>query len=312
MPWKALGTGQPNSALVGGLVFNRRTLRGSLVFRSDLDSSDKIRFVHPGRKQKADDVLEDWDSSPFIYIDQMMRPHILTRIKDETVATWEYTRFRAEANALITHDDKVRLVDLPPPRMQEYDVAEDKEVAGDVVTVPQAPTLDDGIASAALPAQSFEEAIDAMRSEEYDRAIPFFRSLTSKRPNYHIGWLRLGVALREKAVRLTDDDNDAARYLNEAVEAFTKASGHIDTDYKAEAFYHRSKAHYHLARRMQEDREQRSAAVKDADQACKLSADPEYARWREHLERLGFLDFAVPANSSGTGGAVNHVTQNAA
>jgi hypothetical protein len=311
LPWKVFGSGQPSSALVGGLLFNRRTLRGSLVFRSDLEPSDKIRFVHPGRKPKAEEVLEDWDSSPFIYIDQMMRPHILTRIKDETVATWEYTRFRAEANALITYDDKLRLADLPPPRVQEYDVDEDKEVAGDVVSA-QAPTPVDGVASTPLAAQTFEEAIDAMRSEEYDRAIPFFRGLTNKRPNYHIGWLRLGVALREKAVRLIDNDEEAARYLNDAIEAFTKASGHIDTDYKAEAFYHRSKAHYHLARRIHEDREQRSAAARDAEQACKLSADPEYARWQEHLERLGFFDLAVPANGSASAVVANQATHDAA
>lgn len=291
LPWKVLGNGQPSSALVGGLLFKGRVLRGSLIFPSDGVPSEQIMFVHPGRKTKADDSLENWNASPFVYIDHMMRPHILTRVKDETVATWEYTRFRAEANALITRDNKDLLKDLSPPKMQEYDVAdEDKEAAAHVVDVPQTVT-DASLPAQPAVAQSFGEAIDAMRAEEYDKAIPFFSSLTRERPTYHIGWLRLGVALREKAVRLPDLDHDKAAIdvLNEAIEAFTKASGHIDPDYQAQAFYHRSKAHYHLARRCPADQQQRSAALEDSEHACELSADPEFARWREHLERVGFL-----------------------
>ena len=85
---------------------------------------------------------------------------------------------------------------------------------------------------------SMSDAIEAIRSEEFDVAIPFFEELTRERPIYHIGWLRLGYALREKAVRLAHEDLDeAVRLLNRALSALGKAAEHVDPEYQAQALY---------------------------------------------------------------------------
>jgi len=285
LPWK-FPEGQPKSALMGGISYKGHMLRGGdmVPFSSDDPSSERQEFVHPGTK-RGGMVVETWDASPFVHIDEMMRPYILTRSKDEI--TWEYTRFRAEANAVLSIDDKRRLFDLPRPEAQEYEIDEDKEAAAQNLESPPA----NGKAEVQRPeAKSFDEAIDALRSENYDRAIPFFEELTREKPGYHIAPLRLGVALREKANRLPDEKREEAiALLRQAIDALTRATGHRDPDYQGQAFYERSKAYFHLALYQGENEQARSEAAKDAVSACALSSESKFASWLEYLERRGFV-----------------------
>lgn len=93
------------------------------------------------------------------------------------------------------------------------------------------------------------DAIEAIRSDDVDAAIPYFERLTHERPTYHIGWLRLGYARREKAVRMAQSDpTEAVRLLTLSIADLSKAVGHIDPKYQAQALYERSKSAYHLAR----------------------------------------------------------------
>lgn len=290
LPWKAFVDGQPNSALVGGLLCKKFVLHGNQMtpLNGAISGEEEMRFAHPGRKPKDGVEWESWKSSPFVLVDQMMRPHILTRLKEEAVGTWEYTRFRAEANAVITEDDTVRISDLPLPRSQDYETKEDKEAAAHGQQTAQGSQLETGPEKEGV-AETFDEAINAMRTEDYDAAIPFFEKLSFERPQYHIAWLRLGVALREKGVRVAEQNlQEGAELLKKAVEALTKASGHIDPDYQAQAFYERSKAHFQIVRFGITANADRQEARKDAEEACRLSPDPRLASWLELLEQRGF------------------------
>ena len=96
---------------------------------------------------------------------------------------------------------------------------------------------------------SLSDAIEAIRSEEFDGAIPFFERVTRERPEYHVGWLRLGYARREKAVRIAQDDSrEAVRLLKLSLSDLAKAAEHVDPEYQARALYERSKSAYHLGR----------------------------------------------------------------
>jgi len=281
LPWKVFVDGQPNSALVGGFLCKGYVLHGNQMTPSGRFGSgqpEEMQFVHPGRKLKGDLEWEAWRASPFVLVDQMMRPHILTRLKEEAVGTWEFTRFRAEANAVITEDDPSWISDLPLPKSQDYEKEEDKEAAASGQQKVEGTTLWNGAESLAV-AQTFDEAINAMRAEDYDAAIPFFEQLSHERPQYHIGWLRLGVALREKGVRVAEHDaEEGTDALKKSVDALTKAAGHIDPDYQAKALYERSKAHFQIVRFGMGANGDRQEARTDAEEACRLSPDPKFAR----------------------------------
>ena len=286
LPWKVFLEGQANSPLVGGFLSKGFVLRANQIIPSEVGSSaqsEVMKFVHPGRKPKGEVPWESWGSSPFVHVDQMMRPHILTRLKDEAVGTWEYTRFRAEANALITEDDLDRLSDLPLPKPQDY--PQDKEAVAHEQTIEASAD-----AKELRPAETFDEAINAMRAEDYDAAIPFFEKLSRDRPKYHIAWLRLGLALREKGVRVAEQDKEpGAELLKKSIQALTEAAGHVDPEYQGQALYERSKAHFQMVRFGLSVDGDRAAARNDAEEACRLSPeDPRFATWLEYLERRGF------------------------
>jgi hypothetical protein len=44
---------------------------------------------------KPADYREIWDAAPFVHVDSMFRPSILTRLVSESNGIWEYTRFLA-------------------------------------------------------------------------------------------------------------------------------------------------------------------------------------------------------------------------
>lgn len=133
---------------------------------------------------------------------------------------------------------------------------------------------------------TMDDAIEAIRREDYDKAIEFFGELAQKRPEYHVGLLRLGHAQREKAVRMAPGDPTVARDLLEtAITNLEQAAHHREVEYQAQAIYKGSKAHYHMGR-LDAGAEHFEDALSDARRACDLHGDPKYQTWLEHLERL--------------------------
>jgi len=244
--------------------------------------------------------VEDWPAGPFLFIDANKRPYVLTRLKDRSTGIWEYTRYRAEANSVISSDSEPMLSWVALPTEAEYQQPEDVLAEATAPTSP-VPTIEptesvqepqEGVASEPVPLPTrravgtFGEAIEAIRSGDFDAAIPFLELLVQQRPNYHIGWLRLGYAQREQAARMPSDEQDEAMHqLKYAVESLTHALGHVDQEYRASAYYERSKAYYRKYV-IGKDRMDAEAAVDDAKEAAILSSEYQFQTWLDYLHRL--------------------------
>jgi hypothetical protein len=260
-----------SSPLTGSFLVRGHQLHGTLARTVDGVEANEPQFIFPCPGQASNlTAHEIWPAAPFVHVDLMMRPHALTRVKDEE-GTAEYVRFKAEANAVINlYETRIHEV-LPTPKASEYSVGEDE--------IPKAGEA--GITSDA----SFAAAINAIRNEEFDDAIGFFSELTETRPDYHIAWLRLGHARREKAVRLPQEESaQAVQLLHLAIENLTKASEHRDPDYAAQALYERSKAHFHLAKRGHDSPVHYEQALQDANEAMKKHLDWKFDSWLNYLQ----------------------------
>jgi hypothetical protein len=283
-----------SSALTGAFRVGRCFLHGGQMEFLQEGSTEGIQFVFPCRKKAEDN--EVWQAEPMLHLDSMMRPHILTRIKGHDVC--EYTRFRAEANAVLVQLNGGIAASLPEPSKIEYFARPEPEAES--LTVPGRPVeRDQNPATAAKRDLSMSEAIEAIRSEDYDPAIEFFARLTQARPSYHIGWLRLGYAKRERAVRLdTAERVTAIRLLGEAVEDLSRASQHVDTEYQALAWYERSKAWFHLGRLQPEIEENRTNCIEDAEKAFALSDEKKFLSWLEHVQNFSGVSLGGTARGA--------------
>jgi hypothetical protein len=233
---------------------------------------------------KANDQ-EFWNAQPFILLDRMMRPYLLTRLKNEA-GSWEYIRYLAEANAVysISNPDLLKL--LPRPEEADYRV-EKEEDAGEnpgnalpVVAPAEAPLPN----AAPQPITSREHAFAAARERNFEPAIQFWKDEVVTRPYFHSGWQRLGFAQREYGVDLMDSNVEVAeQFLRHSVESFTKATSHSDPQYAAEAFYNRSKSHWRLWR-LNQDPEQFKSALNDSESAVSCFYDTRFLSWDEFLK----------------------------
>jgi len=275
-----------SSALTGAFRIGRCFLHGGHMESLVDGDADDIHFVFPCRKKDVDN--EVWQAKPLLYLDSMMRPHILTRVKGHDVC--EYTRFRAEANAVLVQRDGSIVQRLPEPVKSEYAVKAEGSVDVEQSLVAAPKTLDQPIAPVPLRELSMSDAIEAIRSEDYEAAVGFFTKLTQDRPNYHIGWLRLGYARREMAVRTAPDNRkQGVELLKFAVQDLAKAAQHLDVEYQALAWYERSKAWYHLGRLEPEIEQYSKNCLEDAEKAVSLSNEMKFLTWWEHVHRLPIL-----------------------
>jgi tetratricopeptide (TPR) repeat protein len=263
-----------SSALTGAFRTGRFFLHGGNMDIVPDASTEEIQFVFPCRKRG--DNIELWSARSMLHMDAMTRPHILTRLKGHDLC--EYTRFRAEANAVLVQPDGGIAGRLLEPTRAEYMPDEEAKQPPIELQIPDSPL-------SPKRAMSMSDAIEAIRSDDFDSAIPFFEELARERPNYHIGWLRLGYARREKAVRLANGDTtEAIRLLNLALSDLSKAAEHVDPEYQAQALYERSKTAYHLARLFPEFIEDKDSYLKDAEAACSKSDEKRFLTWLEHIQ----------------------------
>jgi hypothetical protein len=223
---------------------------------------------------------ESWKARPFVHLDRMMRPYVLTRLLNEEGA-WEYTRYLAEANAILRVNEPAWLKVLPQPDKAEYFSAEPQSTkpAGQAAAKTE---------KCAQPLLDRDQAIQALREKRYEPAIAFFKCELGDRPNYHSGWSRLGFALREYAAHLMDSDRneEAKAQLRDSLTAYTKAVNHVDARYSAEARYHRSKAYWRLWKLTQAPSDLK-AALNDAESAAKTYYEDRFVSWCEYLQQEG-------------------------
>lgn len=287
-PWQSFPDERLESPLMGAIHWRDRFLRGSMHFRSP-NQNEGISCVFPAIPKK--NILpEIWNCQPFIFIDSMIRPHILTRLLSQSAGRWEYTRFRAEANSVIQKEEPQWLSLLPTPTELEYQtvesVNEDNEEAKLVATLTHSTEVGDLPASIETRSvNDFEEALRQIRNEEYEPAINYFAKLVNIRPEYHVGWLRLGHAQREFAVRIQVSNPEQAKKLfSESIKSLTTAANHIDSNRIAQALYERSKANYHWGRLTGDEAILRQS-LDDVEQAYTIVDDTTYVSWIDYLKR---------------------------
>jgi hypothetical protein len=258
-----------SSPLTGAFRTGQCFLHGSqLESLPQSDPSADLKFIFPCKKKGE---AEEWSGSVLVHIDSMVRPHILTRVKGLDVC--EYTRFRAEANAILVLSKAKLSSCIPEPDKSSY--------------VSESPGLDDE--STSKPKENtLADALEAIRNGDFDVGIEFFSGLVRDRADYHIAWLRLGHAKREKAARLAPTDSIAAlEMLEESLSDLKKAAEHVDASYKALAHYERSKTAYRITQVEGGDGSNMELALKEATEACKLSTERKYQTWHEYLNGKG-------------------------
>lgn len=250
------------SPLFGGFGTGRSVLRGSAIAESDEDCGAGVHFIF--RLGKKTENPEKWPALSFVWMDSMMRPHLLTRLReDDSSFIGEFTRFRAEANALVERPEAQIRFSLPPPKAAEY--------------------LEEEISNKNAPT-SLAEALEAIRQENYEPAIAFFLDLTAKQPADHLAWLRLGYARREKALRnYSQHSEEVTGLLLRAIDDLTKACQHTHPDLQARAYFERSRTYYFLDQRMLVKRGHLDLAYKDAVTASRLMEEAHYHSWMQTL-----------------------------
>lgn len=217
----------------------------------------------------------------------MLRPSILTRLVSESNGVWEYTRFFAERNSVVRSEHPEQLSALPIPAQPEYEVPVEEE-AEDQTGPAGTGALAPGEAETGGQESEFERALRQIANEEYDSAIPFFQNLVERRPDYHIGWLRLGHAQRELAMRKQYTERDEAlRLFAQSIDSLSRATGHAYPPRRAQALYERSKAYFHRGRQpaAPDPFEDFKAALNDAREAFRLSPDTKHETWIGYLAR---------------------------
>lgn len=257
-------------------AFARRgtILVGTSTRASTHVESDDPSFVFtPKGVNVAKDIesCETWPSQGFLFIDGMARPYLLTRLRDQSA---EYTRFKAEANAVVQRNSE--LFDVKVANLSEADY---KTVSAEP---PDSPPEQ---ATSEVNGDDYGDAIQALREDRFVDAIDVLSRITERKPTYHVAWLKFGHAQRELAVRLrSDNPTESVHLLRQALESLTHATKHRDSDYQAEAFYERSKVHFWLELTDPGGGDWTKSAVADATQACTLSSRDRYWTWLERLE----------------------------
>lgn len=221
---------------------------------------------------------ESWKARPFVHLDKMMRPYVLTRLRNEEGA-WEYTRYLAEGNAILRLNEPAWFKILPQPDKNEYASTEEPQPVA-TGPVAQPPSIQ------AHPIQDRDQAIQALREKRYEPAIDFFKKELQDRQYYHSGWSRLGYAQREFAAHLMDirHDEEAKDQLKDSIASYGKAVHHTDSRYSAEAHYHRSKAYWRLWK-LTNSQDDLKAALADAVKAAGTYYEDRFLSWSEYVEQ---------------------------
>lgn len=263
------------SPLSGYLANREAILRGPGYCKIPESQTDLKNESFEWGKQAA---LEVWDARPFIFLDKMLRPYLLSRLKNDA-GSWEYIRYLAEANAVYSVLEPELFKSLPRPTEVEYPHAtEEEQPVKDAFH-----KVDVLVTTEEYEIHSREEAFTVMKSRNFAPAIKFFEIETEVRPNYHSAWQRLGYAQREWAVDLMETDREKAEtLLRESIKSFTRATGHSEPEFSAEAFYNRSKSHWRLSR-LEMDRNEFATAVRDAEEAARRYYDHRFISWNEFL-----------------------------
>lgn len=280
-------------ALIGAIAFRQSIIQGSNTLENTIAQTDcDPTFVHGFKRNDAD---EHWPAKGFIHIDQMLRPYVLTRLRDEA-GLWEYTRYLAESNAVTTVTDSSFFEDFPMPKEADYIELTEDEGEGSVTKSEAGNSQADENnleREASRSVLDMGEANLAIRSRNFEPAIEYLEQRVTDRPHYHVGWLKLGQARRELAVDLWQNADENApdlrdrvrELLKDSLDAFDRASHHIERRYEAEALYNKSKSYFRLWR-IDPSWEHLEKAIENAEKAREIYPETKYESWLEYLDGI--------------------------
>lgn len=286
-------------ALSGAIAYRQSVIQGSNTLENTITQADcDATFVHGLKGNTAD---EHWPAKGFIHIDRMLRPYVLTRLRDDE-GLWEYTRYLAESNAVITKTDSSFFSVFPIPIEADYvestvdegeDSTLDNGAGNSPADVDNSPAdVDSSEQETKRSVSNMGEANLAIRSRDFESAIDYLEERVEKQPQYHVGWLKLGQARRELAVDLlhdaaeeepSDSRDRVLKLLNDSLDAFDNASHHRERRYKAEAFYNKSKSYFRLWQ-IDSSWEHFEKAIESAERASKDYPEAKYESWIEYLD----------------------------
>jgi tetratricopeptide (TPR) repeat protein len=139
---------------------------------------------------------------------------------------------------------------------------------------------DRGISNLSTP----ELAHRAIKQRDFATVIDLYRPYLQSNPQYHVGWIELGYALREigRKKKEAGDPQGALVLFQESLSALNSAMEHRDVFYRAEAEYHKSKTLIRIGA-LTRDPARRTDAVTAARRAQDFFPLPKYESWLNHL-----------------------------
>ena len=279
-PWEHPKTGVQNP-LTGALGCRGRTLVGSLHKADSTVGAKEFVFIFGHRRS---DSAERWPGHLFVHVDSLFRPYLLTRLIADATSTCEYTRFRAEANAVITIEDAGWEALLPRPQEADYSEPE----RGTTVAPRSDPLPRQPVGPSPTIAMTLAEATRLTQNEDFERAIPLLEQIVLAEPDNAAVWHTLGYAEREYAMRTRTREPEVAKaYFLRSIERLTKAlSMETADDRRADALLARSRARFQYARVAGDDQQLRGA-MQDAEQAYAANPDTKYESWLEFVRSTG-------------------------
>ena len=280
--------------LSGAIAYDGHMIKGTSVIKHAACPPDAGPHFLFGLQKNC--AVETWSAAPFVHVDKMIRPYVLTRMKDDA-GLWEFTRFLAESNAVITIKKPELFEEFSIPSEEDYvahDAPDDTAARPETDGVPQTSGIYGPKLATEPDVQNIGDASTAIRQRRFRSAIQFLERLVKERPQYHVGWLKLGVAKRELAVetRLNPGVQQDAQQevtlatteelLRESLAALDKAMKHTQRSYRGEAHYQASKTNYRLWR-LTRNSEFLKTAQKEAQEASDTFPESKYDSWMEYL-----------------------------
>jgi hypothetical protein len=278
------------------LLFGKHFVNGSafgLLPSTEQDKSgDSLFYWQNGNDSQN---AEKWKISPFVRIDAELKVSLLFLLNDirndptSEDFKGEYHRFAAE------------LMPVEKDRVSSSIVAEWIPIAPPKPPVQSPPSLESNGEQTSADSvdpiaanQSFDGhspyelrsiAESAFKVRDYGRAVAAFKALADSDDSIRyndVARSKHGGALWRYAESEIDSIDDRNKMLDDAIELLDTATQHRDPDYRARAFYEKSKALWHKWKH-DSNIEVLQLAIRCASDAATLQYEPAYVSWFEKL-----------------------------
>jgi hypothetical protein len=300
----------------GRLHFGNRFVNGSafglLPVAEQGNSGDSLLLWQAGNDAQN---AEKWKAAPFFRIDDETKVSLLFLLNDirndptSEDFKGEYHRFAAELMPV----EKVRVsnkvvsdwIPVAAPKPSEpsvVPVATDSSHVQDPATATVEKARQEENLDNRSPSELRSVAEGAFRIRDYQRAVTAFQLLADAgdAARYNdVARSKHGAALWRFAESNIAAAEERIKLLNDAISLLDSAIQHRDPDYRARAFYEKSKAIWHKWKNEHSEEDLR-AASECASQAATLQYEPAYVSWYEKIQ--DDIEKNYPENGKDTAG----------